>query len=269
MPTWDPDQYLKFTDHRLRPALDLMARIALAQPRGIYDLGCGPGNITLLLAERWPGARVVGVDSSAEMLAKARAEAPRATARMDAPAVAFEQADIARWSSPEPADLLFSNATLHWLDDHAALLPRLAAQLTPGGVLAVQMPDNRHSPSHLLMEEAAAAGPWRARLAQIRPIYGSVQTADAYYRMLSPVARQLDLWETTYLHVLPKLAGGDNPVVEWTRGTALRPYLDALGEPDRSAFLAAYAERIAAAYPRQPDGRTLLPFRRIFLVARM
>jgi trans-aconitate 2-methyltransferase len=294
MPTWDPDQYLKFTDHRLRPALDLMARIALAQPRRIYDLGCGPGNITRLLAERWPGARVVGVDSSAEMLAKARTEAlrakartealrakartevpratarteaPRATARMEAAAVAFEQADIACWSPPEPADLLFSNATLHWLDDHAALLPRLAGRLAPGGVLAVQMPDNRHAPSHVLMEEAA--GPWRARLAQIRPIYGSVQTADAYYRMLSPVARQLDLWETTYLHVLPESAGGDNPVVEWTRGTALRPYLDALAEPERRAFLAAYAERIAAAYPRQPDGRTLLPFRRIFLVARM
>ena len=193
MPSWDPNQYLKFTDHRLRPALDLMAQIALEAPRSIYDLGCGPGTITRLLAERWPEAAVTGVDSSADMLAKARQEAP---------SVAFEQADIARWSPPAPADLLFTNATLHWLDDHAALLPRLAAQLAPGGVLAIQMPDNRQSPSHLLMDEAAAAGPWHTKLARLRPVYGSMQSADAYYRILAPVTRQLDIWETTYLHVL-------------------------------------------------------------------
>ena len=259
MPSWDPNQYLKFTDHRLRPALDLLAQIPLGDPRSIFDLGCGPGNITRLLAERWPSARVVGVDSSAEMLAKARQEVQ---------SVAFERADIAHWSPPAPADLLFSNATLHWLDDHAALLPRLAAQLAPGGVLAIQMPDNRQSPSHLLMGEAAAAGPWHPKLARLRPVYGSMQSPDAYYRILAPVTRQLDIWETTYLHVLPESTGGDNPVVEWTKGTALRPYLDALEEPERTAFLAAYAARIAAAYPKQPDGRTLLPFRRIFIVAR-
>jgi trans-aconitate 2-methyltransferase len=265
MPTWDPSQYLKFTDHRLRPALDLMARIALDAPRRVYDLGCGPGNITRLLAERWPEAAVTGIDSSAAMLTKAREEAPpRAQARNATTGVAFEQADIARWSPPAPADLLFSNATLHWLDDHATLLPRLAAQLAPGGVLAIQMPDNRTSPSHLLMDEAAATGPWHETLAALRPVYGSMQSPDAYYRILAPVTRQLDIWETTYLHVLE----GDNPVVEWTKGTALRPYLDALVEPERSDFLAAYSVRIAAAYPPQPDGRTLLPFRRIFIVAR-
>jgi len=252
MPTWDPGQYLKFADHRLRPALDLMAQIALAAPRRIYDLGCGPGTITRMLAERWPDAAVTGIDSSADMLAKARKEAP---------SVAFELADIAHWSPPAPADLLFTNATLHWLDDHAALLPRLAAQLAPGGVLAIQMPDNRQSPSHLLMDEAA--GPWRAQLARLRPVYGAMLSPDAYYRILAPVVRQLDIWETTYLHVLE----GDNPVVEWTKGTALRPHLDALAEPEHSAFLAAYAARIAAAYPKQPDGRTLLPFKRIFIVA--
>jgi trans-aconitate 2-methyltransferase len=260
MPSWDPNQYLKFTDHRLRPALDLMAQVALEAPRSIYDLGCGPGNITRLLQERWPAAAVTGVDSSADMLAKARKEAPT---------VAFEQADIARWSPPAPADLLFTNATLHWLDDHPALLPRLAAQLAPGGVLAIQMPDNRQAPSHLLMDEAAATGPWHTKLAPCIPVYGSMQSADAYYRILAPVTRRLNIWETTYLHVLPELAGGDNPVVEWTKATALRPYLDALAEPERSDFLAAYATRIAAAYPRQPDARTLLPFKRIFIVARV
>jgi trans-aconitate 2-methyltransferase len=256
MPTWDQNLYLKFSDHRLRPALDLMARIPLEAPRAIFDLGCGPGNITRLLAERWPGARVTGVDSSADMLAKARKEAP---------GVAFQQADIADWSPSAPTDLLFSNATFHWLDDHAALLPRLAAQLTPGGALAIQMPCNRDSPSHLLMDSTAADGPWRAQLSQLRPVYRSVETTEAYYRILAPVARQVDLWETTYLHVLE----GDNPVVEWTKGTALRPYLDALEEPERGQFLAAYAKRIAAAYPKQPDGSTLLPFRRIFFVARV
>jgi trans-aconitate 2-methyltransferase len=255
MPTWDPNQYLKFSDHRLRPALDLMAQIPLDAPRSIYDLGSGPGTITRLLAERWPSAVVTGVDSSADMLAKARQEAP---------GVAFQQADIAHWSPPAPADLIFSNATLHWLDDHAALLPRLAAQLAPGGVLAVQMPCNRDSPSHLLMDEAAADGPWRAKLSRLRPVYGSVQTPDAYYRILAPVARSVDIWETTYLHIL----AGDNPVAEWTKGTALRPYLDALDETERAAFFASYAARIAAAYPKQPDGNTLLPFRRIFFIAR-
>ena len=254
MPTWDPNQYLKFSDHRVRPALDLMARIPLDAPRAIYDLGSGPGNITRLLAERWPGAAVTGVDSSADMLAKARTEAP---------GVAFQQADIAHWSPPAPADLIFSNATLHWLDDHAGLLPRLASQLAPGGMLAVQMPCNRDSPSHLLMDEAAADGPWRAKLSRLRPVYGSVQELDAYYRILAPVARSVEIWETTYLHVL----AGDNPVAEWTKGTALRPYLDALDETERAAFFAAYAQRIATAYPKQPDGNTLLPFRRIFFIA--
>jgi trans-aconitate 2-methyltransferase len=255
MPTWDPNQYLKFADHRLRPALDLMAQIALEAPRGIYDLGCGPGTITRLLAERWPDAAVVGIDSSADMLAAARREAPDVT---------FQRADIVQWSPPAAADLLFSNAALHWLDDHAALLPRLASHLAPGGVLAIQMPCNQDSPSHLLIEEAAAAGPWRAKLAAVRPVYRSVETPDSYYRMLAPFVRRIDIWQTAYLHVLE----GENPVVQWTKGTALRPYLDALTEPERGAFLDAYAACVAAAYPTQPDGRTLLAFRRLFIVAR-
>ena len=161
MPTWDPLEYLKFADYRLRPALDLLAQISLDSPRTVYDLGCGPGNITRLLGERWPGAAVTGVDSSSEMLIRARQEAPDVT---------FLQADIAQWSPPAPAHLLFSNATLHWLDDHRRLLPRLVAQLAPGGVLAVQMPRNHDAPSHLLIEAAglgwalaAAAVPGAAR----------------------------------------------------------------------------------------------------------
>lgn len=253
MPTWDPHQYLKFADHRLRPALDLLTQIPLDGPRTVYDLGCGPGNITRLLAERWPGAQVIGVDSSAAMLAKAPQEAPGAQ---------FVQADIDRWSPPEPADLLFTNSTLQWLDDHARLLPRLMAQLAPQGVFAVQMPHNHDAPSHAAMREVAEEGPWRARLRAVRSIRPVGAPAD-YYRILAPTARRVDIWETEYLHVLE----GDNPVVEWTKGTGLRPYLDALEEPQRGAFLAAYASRIAALYPKQRDGRTLLPFRRLFIVA--
>jgi trans-aconitate 2-methyltransferase len=256
MPTWNPREYLKFADHRLRPAIDLMARIPQIEPRSIYDLGCGPGNVTRMLTQRWPDAAVTGVDSSPDMLTRAEQEAP---------GVAFQQADIAEWSAPKPADLLFSNATLHWLDDHKRLLPRLVAQISPGGALAVQMPCNRGSPSHLLIEATAAAERWRHKLSRVRPVYNSVETAEEYYRILSPVAAEVDIWETTYLHVLE----GENPVAEWTKGTALRPYLDALDDQERPAFLADYAGGIADAYPRQLDGRTLLEFRRIFLIARV
>jgi trans-aconitate 2-methyltransferase len=255
MPTWDPRQYLKFADHRLRPALDLLTQIPLDAPATVHDLGCGPGNITRLLAERWPEAHVTGLDSSAEMLAKARQEAP---------GIAFVQADIAGWTAPATADLLFSNSTLQWLEHHAALFPRLLAQLAPGGVLAVQMPHNHEAPSHVLMRAAAEAGPWGSRLRDVRSI-APVGTPADYYGILAPAARQVDIWETEYLHVLD----GDNPVVEWTKGTGLRPFLDALDEPERGRFLADYAARIAQAYPKQADGRTLLPFRRLFIIARV
>jgi trans-aconitate 2-methyltransferase len=237
----------------LRPALDLLARVPLTAPATIYDLGCGAGNVTKLLADRWPGAAVTGVDGSPAMLATARAAAP---------AVTWQEADLGSWRPPRPADLLFSNAALHWLDDHERLFPRLIAELAAGGVLAVQMPRNHGAPSHTEMVAAAEAGPWRAGL---RPALRARPVAEpAVYRdILRPHVAQLDIWETEYLHELT----GDNPVVEWTRGSALKPLLDALEEPHRSAFLAEYAGRIRRAYPPRPDGRTLLPFRRLFVVA--
>jgi trans-aconitate 2-methyltransferase len=250
---WDPAKYLEFAGHRLRPALDLLARVPLTAPAVVYDLGCGAGNVTRLLVERWPAAAVTGVDASAAMLAAARATAP---------AVAWEQADLAAWRAPRPADLVFSNAALHWLDDHPGLFPRLMADLAPGGVLAVQMPRNHGAPSHTEMIAAAEAGSWRGRLSpalRTRP----VAEPAVYHGILEPHVSRLDIWETEYLHMLD----GDNPVVEWTRGSALRPLLDALDEPERSAFLAEYAARVARAYPRRADGRTLLPFRRLFIVA--
>jgi trans-aconitate 2-methyltransferase len=250
---WDPSQYLKFAGPRARPALDLLAQVALEAPRSVFDLGCGAGNITRIMAGRWPGAMVTGVDGSADMLAKARSGDG---------AITWLHADLGRWSPPAPADVLYSNAALHWLDDHAALFPRLLEGLRPGGVLAVQMPRNHAEASHTCMVEAARAGPWRDRLAPVlRP--SPVAPPEVYHDILAPVAGALDLWETVYIHALD----GDNPVVEWTKGSALKPLLDALGGADREGFLADYTRRIAAAYPQRADGTTLFPFRRLFMVA--
>ena len=258
MPSWDPDQYLRFDQSRLRPALDLIAAIPLAEPAVVYDLGCGPGNVTLRLADRWPGAHITGVDSSPEMLLRSR-EASEGQRRVD-----WQEADISTWSPRVPADLLFSNACLHWLDHHERLFPRLMGGLANGGVLAVQMPNNfTTEPSHMCMVEAAETSLHRhLLLAALRP--NPVSDPAAYYDWLAPHSERIDIWETTYLHVLE----GKNAVAEWTKGTALRPLLDALpDEAARADFFADYTRLVGAAYPRRADGRTLFPFRRLFLVA--
>jgi trans-aconitate 2-methyltransferase len=250
---WNPAQYHRFADARLRPAIDLLARIPLEDPAVVFDLGCGSGRTTGLLARRWPKARITGVDSSPKMLAVARA---------DYPGVEFVQADLAGWSSATPADLLFSNATLQWLDGHAQLFPRLLGMVKPGGVLAIQMPQNHDQPSHRAMAAAAEAGPWAQK---VRPVLRSAPVSDPadYYTTLAPKSAELDIWQTTYLQQLE----GENPVAEWTKGTALSPLLAVLEEPDRSSFENAYRALIAKAYPAQPDGKTLFPFRRLFIVA--
>jgi trans-aconitate 2-methyltransferase len=250
---WDPAQYLKFADHRLRPAIDLLARIDVDEPRGVYDLGAGTGNVTRMLQERWPRAQVTGVDDSREMLAKAKAAAPTIT---------WQLADLAAWRPSRPADVIYSNAALHWLESHDRVFPALLAALVPGGVLAVQMPSNFSAPSHTLIAEAARSGPWRATLETLlRP--PPVAEPAFYYDVLAPLAASLDIWETEYLHVL----AGEDPVKEWVKGTWLRPLLDALGEAERSAFETCYAQMVARAYPRRADGQTLFPFRRLFIVA--
>lgn len=250
---WDPAQYLKFAGPRLRPAIDLLQRIDLDAPAVVYDLGAGAGNVTRLIAARWPEARVVGVDSSAEMLAKAAGENP---------GIEWQQADLAAWRPNRPPDLIYSNAALHWLDGHDRLLPALLATLKPGGTLAVQMPRNFAALSHTSITETALGGPWRAVLEPLlRP--SPVAEPGFYYDLLAPRAAALDLWETEYLQILD----GENPVKEWTKGTWLSPLLAALQEPERSRFEAAYAERVATAYPPRGDGKTLFPFRRMFLIA--
>ena len=261
--TWDPAQYLKYAGERLRPALDLLGRIPLAAPAMIVDLGCGAGNVTRILAERWPDAAITGVDSSPAMLAQAR------QTLHDRPRVAWLERDLASWTASGQLgafNLVYSNAALHWLDDHATLFPRLLATVAAGGALAVQMPSNFGAPSHTALQQLAASAPWRERLADLlRP--APVAPAEQYVEWLTPRARTIDAWTTEYLHVLAPGADGEHPVVAWTRGTALTPFLAVLDPDAQGAFIAAYRARIAAAYPPRADGRVVYPFRRIFIVA--
>jgi trans-aconitate 2-methyltransferase len=250
--TWDPNLYLRFNDHRLRPALDLIARIPLGEARSIYDLGCGTGNVTRLLATRWPNARVTGIDASPDMLTKAKA----------IPGIDWQQADLATWRADSPSDLVYSNAAFHWLDDHHILFPRLFAQVASGGVLAIQMPRQHLKRSHQILFELVRERQWIVLADTIRE--NPVHEASRYYEWLAPQAGMLDIWETEYLHVLE----GDAPVLNWFAGSILRPVLDRLDSPRRAEFLRAYGKRLAGEYRPQPDGKTLLPFLRLFIVAR-
>jgi trans-aconitate 2-methyltransferase len=250
--SWDPKKYLVYADERTRPAADLLARVPVASPARVADLGCGPGNSTALLAARWPQARIDGVDSSDAMLKRARASGVRAN---------WILADLADWTPDAPYDVVFSNAAYQWLPDHASLLPRLSSFVEPGGAFAFQVPCNFNAPSHVLMREVAEAGPWAAKLRNVRE--ASVLGADAYYGILAPFARRLDIWETTYLQVME----GDDPVFDWVSATGLRPFVQALEDEERGAFTDVYRARLREAYPKRADGKTLFPFQRLFVVA--
>lgn len=252
--SWDPSIYLRYGGERLRPALDLLARIDAEAPARVVDLGCGPGNVTTLLKRRWPGADVLGIDGSAPMLDKARAEAPDCR---------FEQGDFGTWAPAAKVDVLYSNAALHWLGGHETLFPRLLAQVAPGGTMAVQMPGMHAAPLRALQPEVARSGPWAERLKGVDSARAILETGE-YWDILRPLCAELDIWETTYTHALT----GENAAVQWAMGTSLRPYLDPLPEDLRAGFLAAYSEAMAPHYPRRADGTTLLPFRRVFIIAR-
>lgn len=260
---WNPAQYLKFGGERLRPGYELMARVGDLPPGEAYDLGCGTGEHARAIAARWPDRRVTGLDHSAAMLRKA-ASTPAP------PNLVWQERDIRDWSSPAPAALIFSNATLHWLPDHADLLARLLHMIAPGGTLAVQMPGNFREPSHTLIRDLALARPYRDKLAVLTEPGGSlrddlVQTPDFYYGALAPIASGgIDLWQTIYLTALT----GERPVLEWIMGSILRPVLDRLDGAERKNFEDALAERLAVAYPKRANGVTLFPFRRIFMVAK-
>jgi trans-aconitate 2-methyltransferase len=256
---WDPSQYQIFAHHRFRPALELLDQVSLANPRVIYDLGCGAGEVTRIIAKRWPSAIVYGVDNSKEMLGQATSELGD---------VHWLETDIRTWSPDEPPDLIYSNATLHWVEDHRKIFPRLLGFLKAGGCLAVQMPLSWETPSHRLMRETLAdGGPNGEALGteQLRHELARnwVEDAEVYFDLLVSCTQSLDIWETEYFQILE----GDDPVLEWVRGTGLRPVLQGLSDEEREIFLPEYARRLRAAYPSRPDGRTLYPFRRLFMVA--
>jgi trans-aconitate 2-methyltransferase len=251
---WSAHQYLKFEDDRTRPSRDLIAQVPLAHAKNVFDLGCGPGNSTALLVERFPDAEVTGLDSSSDMLRQARERLPGCT---------FTQADLAQWTPPAQTDLLFANAVFQWVPDHPRVLQRLLRALPTGGVLAVQMPDNTVEPAIALQREVVRRGPWEQALVGPASARDDLPTPGDYYDLLRSICTRLDLWHTVYYHVM----SGPDAIVEWFKGSSLRPYLAALEGEMRAAFLAAYTSAIASAYPPRFDGKVLLRFPRLFIMA--
>lgn len=265
-PTWDPGQYLRHADHRARPFADLLARVPEPPraPARIADLGCGPGNVTRLLADRWPTAHITGYDNSPEMLDKALVDHEGPTpggGRID-----FSYADARTWApSLQAYELIVSNATLQWVPGHVDSFPAWVAGLAPGGTFAFQVPGNFDAPSHRLMRELAHSARWKDLLADTLRHEDAVRTPAAYAEALADLGCEVDAWETTYLHLLQ----GEDPVLDWVKGTGLRPILTALGDdPEATAeFLAEYRTALREAYPATAHG-TPFPFRRVFAVAR-
>ena len=250
--TWDPDRYLTYADERGRPFVDLISRIDATDPRTVVDLGCGPGNLTALLAERWSAAQVSGIDSSPEMIARARASVD---------GIRFEVGDVRDWSTDAAVDVLVSNATLQWVPGHLDLMEHLVAQVRPGGWFAFQVPGNFEEPSHTIRTELAAQEPYAAHTSGAA--VPSSHDAATYLRALQALGCEVDAWETTYLHVLH----GPDPVFTWVSGTGARPTLQALPDELRSQFEDEFKRRLRAAYPDDGHG-VVLPFRRVFVVAR-
>lgn len=257
MPTWNPAQYLRFGEERTRPCRDLAERVMIPSPRTIIDLGCGPGNSTAVLAERWPDAEITGLDNSAEMIAAARKQYPR---------MQWITADIAAWGNEkgDAFDLVFSNAALQWVGAHDAIFRGLFARLRPGGALAVQIPANWDAPAHREMRALASSPVWAERMAGAHRADWHSEGVGHYYDLLDPIAARLDLWETEYVHVMDSVDG----IVEWYRGTGLRPFLEALdSESERKNFTTEYADRIRPFYPPRANSKVLFPFRRTFVIA--
>ncbi|MFD4504030.1 trans-aconitate 2-methyltransferase [Streptomyces sp. NPDC058457] len=264
-PSWDPAQYLRHAGHRARPFTDLLARVPdlPGEPPAVADLGCGPGNVTAVLADRWPTARITGYDNSTAMLDKAQVDHAGPTpggGRLD-----FAHADLRSWAPERSYDLIVSNAALQWVPGHLDRFAGWLDALVPGGSFAFQVPNNVDAPLHALMRELAATPRWKARLADVLRHEDSVHPPVAYLDRLARLGCATDVWETTYLHVLE----GEDPVLDWVKGTGLRPALTVLGDdPEaRDAFVAEYRDLLREAYPSAPYG-TVLPFRRLFAVAR-
>jgi trans-aconitate 2-methyltransferase len=252
MPRWDPETYLRFADERSRPFAELVRRIEATAPKRVVDLGCGPGQLTASLADRWPGACVLGIDSSGDMINAAR--------RLSSEQVSFQLAGIETWRPAEPVDVLLSNAALQWIPDHRSLLPDLVSSVTEDGWVAFQVPGNFAEPSHTLLRTLAQDPRYADAARSMR--YPAACDAATYLADLTTLGCRVDAWETTYLHVLP----GEDAVFTWISGTGARPVLQALDDDLRDRFVAEYKQALRAAYPRKPFG-TVLPFRRVFVVA--
>lgn len=251
---WNPALYRRYEDERTRPAQELLARVPLPEASRVVDLGCGPGNSTELLVQRFPQAQALGTDNSEAMLASARERLPRAR---------FELSDIATWAPHEAPDLIYANASLQWVPDHEKLIPRLFAALAPGGVLAIQMPDNREEPTHRLMRAVAAEAPWAGPIGDADRLRTLLLPLGGYYDLLAPAAAKVDVWHTIYQHPMADAAA----IVEWVRGTGLKPFVDRLPPDLQASYLAEYQRRVDEAYPARTDGRRLLAFPRMFIVA--
>lgn len=252
---WDPGQYQRYAGERGRAFFDLMARVGTSDPGYVTDLGCGPGNLTMALAERWPRAVVAGVDSSPEMISAARAAS-------QGPRLSFELGDLREWRPSRPVDVLVCNAVLQWVPGHLEVVRQWPELLAPGGWLAIQLPGNHDQPSHAILLDLVSSPRWQALLAGAR-LNQQAHDPATYLDVFAQAGCEADAWETTYLHVL----AGPDAVTEWYRGTGLRPVLAALGPGQAAEFLAEYGELARAAYPARPYG-TVLPFRRVFAVAR-
>ena len=253
--SWSAKQYLAFEDERTRPVRDLLAAVPGGYAGRAIDLGCGPGNSTEVLNAKLPQARVCGLDSSQDMIEAARKRLPQ---------IEFSVESIASWSDPGPFDVILANAVFQWLPDHGTLFPALLAKLAPGGALAVQMPDNLSEPTHRLMRETALHGPWAQKLAKTTATRTTLHDAAWYFDVLRPHAQRVDVWRTTYHH---QLGGGVGAVVEWFKGSGLRPFLDPLDAGEQSEYLRRYTAAIAPFFPERSDGSVLLPFPRLFIVA--
>jgi trans-aconitate 2-methyltransferase len=253
MTSWDPNRYLRYADERSRPFVELVARVQ-TQPRTIVDLGCGPGHLSAVLRARWPEATVLGVDSSVDMVERARADGAD-------PLVSYELADVAAWQPPEPVDLMVSNALFQWVPDRLAAIERLADHVLPGGAFALQTPNNYSEPSHRLLAEVASRPAYRELTGGLHEDRGTAP--QTYLDLFSRLGWEVDAWETTYLHVLQ----GEDPVLDWISGTGARPVLAALPGGLREQFVAEYGAALREAYPSRPWG-TVMPFTRVFAAAR-
>lgn len=253
---WSAAQYLKFEKQRTRPSRDLLAQVPLRNPRHVLDIGCGPGNSTQVLVDTFPQAKVEGMDSSPDMLAKARKTLPD---------VSFYQADLVKFEPGATVDLIFSNAVFQWIrsEDRIAVIRKLIEALPPGGVFAMQAPNNRDEPSHAAMRAVAEDGPWADMFRQLRPGLEAFQAPQQLYDALIPLCSEINIWQTAYEHPLD----GHEGIIEWVKGTGLRPFLDPLDPENRESFLAKYLERLKEHYPLCSDGKVLLRFPRLFIVA--